>query len=79
MRRISSSISIALSILLLVSIGSAQPASTTSVPNLIRYSGTLKEAATAATSSVTIGVTFAIYKGDSLPVTATFHCTGVHD
>src|SRR5271157_2463096 len=55
-------ISLLLSSLLLASIGSAQQASTTSVPNLIRYSGTLKEAETAATSSATVGVTFAIYK-----------------
>ena len=57
MRRIS--FVIALSTLLFASIVSAQQALTTSVPNLIRYSGTLKDASPAST---TVGVTFAIYK-----------------
>ena len=56
------SISLLLSSLVVVSIGSAQQTSTTSVPNLIRCSGTLKETETVATSSATVGVTFAIYK-----------------
>jgi hypothetical protein len=58
------SISVVLSILLLISIGSsAQQPVSTSVPNLIRYSGTLKEAqGTALLSSTTAGVTFSIYK-----------------
>jgi hypothetical protein len=48
---------------LLVSICSAQQTATTSVPNLIRYSGTLKDAQGAALSSSTaVGVTFSIYK-----------------
>ena len=37
-------------------------AATVSVPNLIRYSGTLKDAQGAALPSATTGVTFAIYK-----------------
>jgi len=57
MRRIS--FVIALSTLLFASIASAQQAPTTSVPNLIRYSGTLKDASPAST---TVGMTFAIYK-----------------
>ena len=57
MRRIS--FVIALSTLLLVSIVSAQQAPTTAVPNLIRYSGVLKDASPASTA---VGVTFAIYK-----------------
>lgn len=47
--------------LLLISISSAQQTSTTGVPNLIRYSGTLKEAEITAPSGP-VGVTFAIYK-----------------
>jgi hypothetical protein len=63
MRRFSTSIALALSTLLLVSISSAQQTSTTAVPNLIRYSGTLKDAqGTASVPSTTLGVTFAIYK-----------------
>ena len=63
MRRISTALAIALSTLLLISICSAQQTSTITVPNLIRYNGTLKDAqATASISSTTIGVTFAIYK-----------------
>jgi hypothetical protein len=77
MRRFSSSIVLALSTVLLVSVTSAQQTattsqqtatsaqqtSTTSVPNLIRYSGTLKDAQGAATSSSTaVGVSFSIYK-----------------
>ena len=54
---------LALSTLLLVSICSAQQTATTSVPNLIRYSGSLKDAQGAAFSSATpVGVTFSIYK-----------------
>ena len=55
-------IAIALFVLLLVAITSAQQAPTTSVPNLIRYSGTLKDAQGAPLASTTVGVTFAIYK-----------------
>ena len=62
MRRFSTTLAIALSLLLLVSITSAQQTSTTSVPNLIRYSGTLKDAHGAAISSAEVGVTFTIYK-----------------
>ncbi len=69
MRRVSTIIALALCTLLCVSISSAQQTSTpattasTSVPNLIRYSGTLKDAQGAALASTTpVGVTFAIYK-----------------
>jgi hypothetical protein len=68
MRRLSTII-LAFCTFLFVSITSAQqtsiPATTTtiSVPNLIRYSGTLKDAQSAAlTSTAPLGVTFAIYK-----------------
>ena len=53
---------IALSTLLLAAITSAQEATITSVPNLIRYGGTLKDAQGAPMASSTLGVTFAIYK-----------------
>jgi trimeric autotransporter adhesin len=62
MRRVRITLAIALSILLLVSFNSAQQTSTTSVPNLIRYSGTLKDAHGAAISFATVGVTFTLYK-----------------
>ncbi len=74
MRRVSTIIALALCTLLCVAISSAQQTSTTattastattattSVPNLIRYSGTLKDAQGAALASTTpVGVTFAIY------------------
>ena len=63
MRRFSTTLAIAISTLLFVSICSAQQTATTSVPNLIRYSGTLKDAQGAALSSSTaVGVSFSIYK-----------------
>jgi hypothetical protein len=63
MRRFSTTLAIAISTLLFVSICSAQQTATTSVPNLIRYSGTLKDAQGAAPSSSTaVGVTFSVYK-----------------
>src|SRR5271167_2003151 len=62
MRRFSTIIAIALSTLLFVSISSAQQTSTTDVPNLIRYSGTLKEAQVTVPPGTPLGVTFAIYK-----------------
>ncbi len=55
------STSLAIAVLFLVSAGLAQQAPTTSVPNLIRYGGKLKDAQGAPVSSTT-GVTFAIYK-----------------
>jgi trimeric autotransporter adhesin len=61
MRRIAS-ISVVFSTLLLISITFAQQPASTAVPNLIRYSGVLKDAQGAALSSATTGVTFAIYK-----------------
>ena len=54
-------ITIVLSALLLAAISSAQQSPTTSVPNLIRYGGILKDAQGAPLASSTVGVTFAIY------------------
>src|SRR5271169_1044895 len=63
MRQIGSSIVLALSTLFFIAISPAQQTSTTSVPNLIRYNGTLKDVqGTASVPSTTVGVTFAIYK-----------------
>jgi hypothetical protein len=63
MRRFHITTFLAFATFLLVSICSAQQAATTAVPNLIRYSGTLKDAQGAALASpATVGVTFAIYK-----------------
>jgi hypothetical protein len=63
MRRFRTTIVLALATLLSISICSAQQTPTTSVPNLIRYSGTLKDAqGVALSSSTAVGVTFAIYK-----------------
>ena len=63
MRRFRTTIVLALATLLSISICSAQQTATTSVPNLIRYSGTLKDVQGAALSSSTaVGVTFSIYK-----------------
>jgi hypothetical protein len=63
MRHFSTILAVALSTLLFISICAAQQTSTTAVPNLIRYSGTLKDAqGTASVPSTTIGVTFSIYK-----------------
>jgi len=62
MRRFSTNIVLALCTLLFVSISLAQQTSTTDVPNLIRYSGTLKDAQGAVPSGTPLGVTFAIYK-----------------
>jgi hypothetical protein len=63
MRRIGLSTVLALSTLLFISVSSAQQTSTTSVPNLIRYNGTLKDMqGTASIPFTAVGVTFAIYK-----------------
>ncbi len=62
MSRLRTSITLAVIFFFLVSIASAQQTSTTAVPNLIRYSGTLKDAQGAVLSSNVVGVTFAIYK-----------------
>ena len=63
MRRTSSSIVVVLSTLLFISISLAQQTPTTSVPNLIRYNGTLKDTpGTASIPFVAVGVTFAIYR-----------------
>ncbi|MGB7554389.1 MAG: hypothetical protein WBM04_08440 [Candidatus Korobacteraceae bacterium] len=48
-----------LSILLLISLSSAQQTTSTAVPNLIRYSGALKDSTGAAITGTT-GITFAI-------------------
>jgi hypothetical protein len=63
MRRFRTTIVLALATFLSISICSAQQTASTSVPNLVRYSGTLKDAQGAALSSTTaVGVTFSIYK-----------------
>ncbi|MGA2372771.1 MAG: tail fiber domain-containing protein [Candidatus Korobacteraceae bacterium] len=62
MRRFRTNISVLFSILLLISMGFAQQNLATAVPNLIRYSGTLKDAQGGAFTSTAAGVTFAIYK-----------------
>ena len=61
MRRTSMTVVLALATLLFVSTSSAQQTSTTAVPNLIRYGGTLKDG-NGAPIEATTGVTFAIYK-----------------
>ena len=68
MRRVSTITSLSLCALLFASVSLAQQtstvatAATVSVPNLIRYSATLKDAQGAALPSATTGVTFSIYK-----------------
>jgi len=62
MHHFRTTIVLALATLLSVSICSAQQAATTAFPNLIRYSGTLKDAQGAALPSTAAGVTFAIYR-----------------
>ncbi len=63
MSRFGAIVVIALATLLSTCVTSAQQAATTSVPTLIRYSGTLKDGQGAAlASSTAVGVTFAIYK-----------------
>src|SRR5450759_877263 len=62
MHRFNNSIVVAFATLF-VSICSAQQTATTAVPNLIRYSGTLKDAqGVPLSSSTAVGVTFSIYK-----------------
>lgn len=62
MRRFRLTILSALAIVLLTATASAQSTASASVPNLIRYSGTLKDAPGAALASTApVGVTFAIY------------------
>ena len=61
MRRFSTAVAVAFSTLFLVAIGTAQQTTTTTVPNLIRYGGVLKDAQGAAISSRTVGITFLIY------------------
>ena len=61
MRSFSMTIALALATLLFVSISSAQQATTTAIPNLIRYGATLKDASGAPLAATT-GVTFAVYK-----------------
>ena len=63
MRCFRTTLAIALCTLLLLSICSAQQVASTTVPNLIRYNGTLKDVqGTASLPSTAVGVTFAIYK-----------------
>jgi hypothetical protein len=47
---------------LLTAVSVAQLPANTTVPNLVRYSGVLRDGQGAAISSTTVGVTFAIYK-----------------
>ena len=61
MRHVRMTVVLALITLFFASTLSAQQTSTTAVPNLIRYGGTLKDANGAPIAS-TVGVTFAIYK-----------------
>jgi hypothetical protein len=61
MRRFNIPASLAICSILLVLSSLAQQTSTITVPNLIRYGGTLKDAQGTALASSTVGVTFAIY------------------
>jgi len=61
MRRCPTSTSVVL-LLTLTCVGLARQTTVISVPNLIRYGGTLKDAQGAPVASATVGVTFAIYK-----------------
>ena len=61
MRRLVLAVSL-FTILFVVSHTSAQQANSSTVPNLIRYSGTVLQPRSAAVSSPIVGVTFAIYK-----------------
>ena len=62
MRRFVTFLAVAMSIVLPAHSGFAQQASITTVPNLIRYGGIVKDAQGAPLSSSTVGVTFAIYR-----------------
>ena len=62
MHRLGTTIVVVLATVLSVSICSAQQTSTTSVPNLIRYSGTLQDTHRAVPSGAPLGVMFSIYK-----------------
>ncbi len=61
MRRLSLCLFAAVLAFQLIPLGLAQQASVTTVPNLIRYGGALKDAQGAPLASSTVGVTFAIY------------------
>jgi hypothetical protein len=62
MRRDMTSYALIFFTLLMLSVGFAQQASVTAVPNLVRYGGTLRDAQSAPLSSSAVGVTFAIYR-----------------
>ena len=62
MRRVTLSFALVVFALVLVSAGISQQASVTTVPNLVRYEGTLRDAQSAPLSSSAVGVTFAIYR-----------------
>ncbi len=62
MRRFRTCLFVTLSSLLLISVGSTQQTAITSVPNLIRFGGILKDTQGAPLSSATTGVTFSIYR-----------------
>ena len=61
MRRVTSSFALVAFALVMFSAAFAQQASVTTVPNLIRYGGTLRDTQGAPPSSSAVGVTFAIY------------------
>ena len=61
MRRLSVLV-VLVSLLALTAVSSAQQTATSAVPNLIRYSATLKDTQGVALTSTTVGVTFSIYK-----------------
>jgi len=62
MSRNTPSVALVVFTLVMVSVGFTQQASVTTVPNLVRYGGTLRDAQGAPIASATTGVTFAIYK-----------------
>ena len=62
MRRLGIPVTLAVFAVLLASSSFAQQASTITVPNLIRYGGTLRDTSGSPIASGTVGVTFAIYK-----------------
>ncbi len=62
MRRATSCFALFALVLVMFSAAFAQQASVTTVPNLVRYGGTLRDAQGAPLSSSAVGVTFAIYK-----------------
>ena len=58
----SKTMAISLLLLLLSFTSWAQQTNSTAIPNLIRYSGTVRDSQGVALSSSAVGITFAIYK-----------------